>query len=214
MNSLDVPDSHRYLVTCATLALSTLNDDGSIQTTAIWVLLDDDGLLRTSLATNRRKYHNLADRPKVTRFAISPSDPLHTLEVRAKAEIINDDPDHQPDGQTDRHLRLRTDPRQHGRASDPRPGRRHIASHPGPGTGIAPLLPTAAGNARCDPWRAVALASRLIGAARVAVSRFAERGYESVGADGAPENRSSRGVVVGSVGEVLFEFGAEFVGRG
>jgi PPOX class probable F420-dependent enzyme len=86
-----IPDTHRDLVTSTTVALSTLNDDGTIQTTAVWVLLDDDGVLRTSLAKNRKKYDNLVARPQATVFAISATDPFHTLEVRATVEIEDDD---------------------------------------------------------------------------------------------------------------------------
>jgi uncharacterized protein (TIGR03086 family) len=86
-----IPESHRDLVTSTTVALSTINEDGSIQTTAVWVLLDDDGLLRTSLAKNRRKYDNLLARPTANVFSLSPTNPFHTLEVRASAEIADDD---------------------------------------------------------------------------------------------------------------------------
>ena len=89
--TIDIPASHHDLVTSATVALSTINEDGSIQTTAVWVLLDDDGLLRTSLAKNRRKYENMAARPTATIFSISPTNPFHTLEVRADVEIADDD---------------------------------------------------------------------------------------------------------------------------
>ena len=91
MSTENIPDSHVDLVTSTTVALCTVNDDGSIQTTAVWVLLDDDGLLRTSLAKNRRKYHNLIARPTATVFSISTSNPIHTLEVRADVEIADDD---------------------------------------------------------------------------------------------------------------------------
>ncbi len=37
-----VPDSHRDLVTSSAVALSTVNSDGTIQTTAVWVLLCED----------------------------------------------------------------------------------------------------------------------------------------------------------------------------
>lgn len=90
MSTLSIPDSHRDLVTSTTVALSTTNDDGSIQTTAVWVLLDDDGVLRTSLAKNRKKYSNLVARPQATIFAIASDNPFHTLEVRADAEIEDD----------------------------------------------------------------------------------------------------------------------------
>jgi PPOX class probable F420-dependent enzyme len=86
-----IPDSHRDLVTASTVALSTVNEDGSIQTTAVWVLLDDDGLLRTSLSKNRLKYSNLVARPVATVFSISPTNPMRTLEVRASVEIADDD---------------------------------------------------------------------------------------------------------------------------
>ena len=91
MTTEAIPESHRDLVASATVALSTLNADGTIQTTAIWVLLDDDGLLRTSLAKNRKKYDNLMARPVATIFSISPTNPFHTLEVRADVQIADDD---------------------------------------------------------------------------------------------------------------------------
>lgn len=85
-----IPESHRDLVTSSTVALSTVNDDGSIQTTAVWVLLGDDGILRTSLSKNRKKYTNLAARPHATVFALSSDNAFHTLEVRADVEIEDD----------------------------------------------------------------------------------------------------------------------------
>jgi PPOX class probable F420-dependent enzyme len=91
MSDHTIPESHQDLVTAATLALSTINDDGSIQTTAVWVLLDDDGLLRTSLSKARTKYHNLAARPTATIFSVSGANPFHTLEVRADVEMTDDD---------------------------------------------------------------------------------------------------------------------------
>ncbi|MFW0790521.1 TIGR03618 family F420-dependent PPOX class oxidoreductase [Gordonia sp. CPCC 205333] len=78
-------------MTSSTVALSTLNEDGTIQTTAVWVLLDDDGVLRTSLAKGRVKYNNLLARPTATLFAIAADDPFHTLEVRATVAIVDDD---------------------------------------------------------------------------------------------------------------------------
>ena len=85
-----VPDSHRDLFVGRAVSLSTLNADQTIQSTAIWVHLGDDGLLRTSLATARQKYRNLADRPTATILAISPSDQFHTAEIRATVTITDD----------------------------------------------------------------------------------------------------------------------------
>ncbi|MCW2525853.1 MAG: putative F420-dependent enzyme [Pseudonocardiales bacterium] len=92
-SDLTIPDTHRGLVTSTTVALSTMNEDGSIQTTAVWMLLDDDGILRTSLSKNRKKYENLMARPTATVFSISPTNPFHTLEVRADVDITDDDED-------------------------------------------------------------------------------------------------------------------------
>jgi PPOX class probable F420-dependent enzyme len=87
-----VPDTHRDLAGApSTVSLSTLNEDGSIQSSAVWVVLDDDGLLRTSLATNRHKYRNLQRHPKATIFTVDPTNPFRTLEVRADVAIGPDD---------------------------------------------------------------------------------------------------------------------------
>lgn len=87
-----VPESHRDLFAPATVGLSTLNADGTIQTTAVWMLLGEDGVPWTSLSRNRHKVKNLTARPTATIFAISPSNPFHTIEVRANV-TIEDDPD-------------------------------------------------------------------------------------------------------------------------
>lgn len=87
-----IPDSHRDLLTGRTVALSTVNDDGTIQTTAVWVVLGADGVLRTSLAKGRVKHRNLRKRPYATVLSISPDNPFRTIEIRANVEL-SDDPD-------------------------------------------------------------------------------------------------------------------------
>jgi PPOX class probable F420-dependent enzyme len=87
-----VPDSHRDLAGApSTVALSTLNGDGSTQTSAVWTVLDDDGRIRTSLATNRHKFRNLQRHPHATIFTVDPTNPYRTLEVRGDVEIADDD---------------------------------------------------------------------------------------------------------------------------
>lgn len=86
-----IPDSHLDLLNGRTVVLSTSNSDGTVQSTAIWVHYGDDGVLRTSLATARQKYRNLRARPgQATLFALSTTDPFHTLEVRATVEFSDD----------------------------------------------------------------------------------------------------------------------------
>src|SRR4051794_32310049 len=86
-----IPESHRDLLTRATVPLSTVNADGSIQTTAVWVLLGEDGVLRMSLATNRQKHRNLVRDPRATVFALDPANRFRFLEVRATVTIAPDD---------------------------------------------------------------------------------------------------------------------------
>ena len=86
-----LPTSHRDLLEGATVGLSTLNADGSIQASAIWVTVDDRDVVRTSLAKNRHKYVNLMARPVATLLSISPKNPLHALEIRATVDIVDDD---------------------------------------------------------------------------------------------------------------------------
>jgi PPOX class probable F420-dependent enzyme len=87
-----IPDSHRAFAGApTTVALSTLNADGSIQTTAVWVVLDDDGRFHTSLATTRHKYRNLQRHPHATIFATDPANPYRTLEVRGDVTMAADD---------------------------------------------------------------------------------------------------------------------------
>jgi PPOX class probable F420-dependent enzyme len=85
----EIPASHHDLLTNATVALSTHNPDGSIQTTAVWVLLED-GTLRMSLAKNRQKYRNLARDAHATVFALDPQNPYRFLEVRATTSVEPD----------------------------------------------------------------------------------------------------------------------------
>jgi PPOX class probable F420-dependent enzyme len=91
---MPIPVSHHDLLTGTTVALSTVNADGSIQTTAVWVLLGDDGVLRMSLATNRQKYRNLLRDPHATVFALDPQNSFRFLELRATV-TIEPDPEHE-----------------------------------------------------------------------------------------------------------------------
>jgi len=86
----EIPSSHHDLLTNATVALSTHSSGGSIQTTAVWVLLDG-GTLRMSLAKNRQKYRNLVRDPHATIFALDPQNPYRYLEIRATTTLEPDD---------------------------------------------------------------------------------------------------------------------------
>jgi PPOX class probable F420-dependent enzyme len=87
-----VPDSHRDLLDRKVVALATAGTDGHPQVTAIWVMLDDDGVVRTSLTDARQKTKNMLGNPVATVFVIDPANPFRTLELRCDV-VITPDPE-------------------------------------------------------------------------------------------------------------------------
>jgi PPOX class probable F420-dependent enzyme len=87
----DIPESHRDLIQGRlTATLTTLDAQGRPQSTAVWFLLDSDGVLKGSVTTDRQKYKNLSNNPNCDLFIIDPANPGRTLEVRAEAELVAD----------------------------------------------------------------------------------------------------------------------------
>jgi len=86
-----VPESHHDLLDApGTAAFVTIDAKGRPQTTAVWYLVDEDGVLKTSVTDLRQKYKNISGNPEVDFFFIDPANPFHTLEVRGTAELIAD----------------------------------------------------------------------------------------------------------------------------
>jgi len=88
-----IPASHQDLLNTAVATLATVGADGYPQVTALWFLLDDDGVVKLSLNTSRQKLKNLQKSPECTLFIIDPANPFRTLEIRANAKI-SPDPDY------------------------------------------------------------------------------------------------------------------------
>jgi PPOX class probable F420-dependent enzyme len=85
------PESHRDLLTSPlTATLTTVDAIGRPQSTAVWYLIDDDGLLKGSITDDRQKYKNLGRNPNCSLLIIDPSNPWRTLEIRAEAELVAD----------------------------------------------------------------------------------------------------------------------------
>jgi PPOX class probable F420-dependent enzyme len=90
---IDIPATHADLLDEPnTAVLTTVGADGLPQSTAVWFLVDDDGVLKTSVTTDRQKYRNLTRSPAATLFVLDPANPFRTLEVRARVEL-SPDPD-------------------------------------------------------------------------------------------------------------------------
>lgn len=90
MPSTTIPESHRDLLQTDVAMLTTIGADGYPQTTALWFLYDDDGLIKLSLNNSRQKTKNLQANPQVTFFVLDRANPMRTLEVRANAEVTPD----------------------------------------------------------------------------------------------------------------------------
>jgi PPOX class probable F420-dependent enzyme len=88
--TLDLPDTHVDLLEAPnTAVLTTVGANGQPQSTAVWFLVED-GVLKTSITTDRQKYRNLSRNPKATLFVLDPTNPFRTVEIRATVELIPD----------------------------------------------------------------------------------------------------------------------------
>jgi PPOX class probable F420-dependent enzyme len=86
----EFPESHRDLLEAQFATLATLARDGSPQLTEIW-FLHEDGKLKLSLNSSRRKTKNLLERPACSLFIIDLSNPYRYVDVRGDAQIEPDD---------------------------------------------------------------------------------------------------------------------------
>lgn len=82
------PESFRELLESpGVCVLSTIEPDGTPQSSAVWYLLGDDGTVRLSLNSTRRKLHNLQRNPALSVLFIDPQNPDRTLELRGRAQL-------------------------------------------------------------------------------------------------------------------------------
>ncbi len=86
----DFPDSHRDLLDGQVATLATIDDDGFPQLTEVWFVYDE-GEIKISLNTGRRKTHNLERRPECSLLLLDLQNPYRYLEVRGRARIEPDD---------------------------------------------------------------------------------------------------------------------------
>jgi PPOX class probable F420-dependent enzyme len=86
----EFPESHRDLLEAQFATLATLARDGSPQLTEIWFLYED-GDLKLSLNSSRRKTKNLLERPACSLFILDLSNPYRYIDVRGRARFEPDD---------------------------------------------------------------------------------------------------------------------------
>jgi len=92
MASLDNPAVQRLLSEPFCASLSTLNDDGSVHGTVVWISLED-GILAVNGAEGRHWPANLDRDPHVTALIPDPANPYEYVEIRGTATGGRDDAD-------------------------------------------------------------------------------------------------------------------------
>jgi PPOX class probable F420-dependent enzyme len=88
----DFPADYRDLLDAQFATLATLEPDGFPQVSEVWFLFDE-GQIKLSLTTGRRKTQNLAARPQCSLVILDLANPFRYVEVRGTARL---EPD--PDG--------------------------------------------------------------------------------------------------------------------
>jgi PPOX class probable F420-dependent enzyme len=86
----DYPDDYHDLLDAQVATLATVEPDGTPQLSEIW-FLHDEGEIRLSLNTTRRKTQNLEARPQCSLLILDLENPMRYLEVRGRARIEPDD---------------------------------------------------------------------------------------------------------------------------
>lgn len=87
---VNIPESHQDLLKANVGVLGTIGPDGFPQVSALWFIVDDDGLIKFYLNNTRQKVKNLQARPEASFFILDPANPYKTVEIRARAEIMPD----------------------------------------------------------------------------------------------------------------------------
>ena len=87
---IDLPDEYRDLLDAQVATLATVERDGTPQLSEIW-FLHDDGELRLSLNTARRKTRNLSERSECSLLILDLENPFRYVEIRGRARIEDDD---------------------------------------------------------------------------------------------------------------------------
>ena len=76
--------------------VTTLQPDGSPQSTVVWVDVDDDGV-SVNTAHGRVKPRNLARDPRVSLVVVDPADPYRWVKVSGTARLVDEGADEQID---------------------------------------------------------------------------------------------------------------------
>jgi len=87
---IGVPEAYHDLLEAPFATLATIDPDGRPQLSEVWFLAED-GKVKVSLNTLRKKVRNLRRNPACTLFILDPANPGRYLEIRGDARIVPDD---------------------------------------------------------------------------------------------------------------------------
>ncbi|MGH9250036.1 MAG: PPOX class F420-dependent oxidoreductase [Acidimicrobiales bacterium] len=88
--TVGLPDMARRLSDAPTyVVLTTLNPDGSPQSSVVWVRRDGDDLLMSTIR-GRLKTRNMERDPRVTVCGYDPGDPFQYVEVRGTVTLVDE----------------------------------------------------------------------------------------------------------------------------
>lgn len=86
----ELPEGVRALYDAANYAtVTTLNPDGSPQSSVVWVKSDGDDIL-FSTTKGRRKHRNYLSDPRTSLLVINPENPFSYAEVRGTVTMVDD----------------------------------------------------------------------------------------------------------------------------
>jgi PPOX class probable F420-dependent enzyme len=86
----DVPEDFRDLLDAQFATFATIAPDGRPHLSEVWFLAED-GQVKLSLNTARRKVRNLRLNPACTLFILDPANPGRYLEIRGDARLEPDE---------------------------------------------------------------------------------------------------------------------------
>jgi PPOX class probable F420-dependent enzyme len=92
MTTMNDPEVEKLLTQPNPAVVSTLNQDGSILSTVVWINVED-GLPAVNSAVGRRWPTNLQRDPRVTVVVYEQSNPLNFVEIRGTANAATDGAD-------------------------------------------------------------------------------------------------------------------------
>jgi PPOX class probable F420-dependent enzyme len=103
MSDLTHPDAQKLLEDPNYAVISTLNPDGSIHSTVVWISAED-GRLAVNSAIGRRWPTNLERDPRATVIVYDAANPYLFLEVRGRAEGTTDGADEHIDALAKKYI--------------------------------------------------------------------------------------------------------------